>query len=303
MAADQPLRADPVARKTWRTLEPLHAMVYFAPEAAQTYTRLGFAVDAGYFVSRSAPMGAVDAATVVATFFNFEPGLVERCLDDAWSIASPETVTAARQEAADRALRRMLGDEVRTPEMARAAALARTAAEAAAEHIGGRPLFAGHAALPWPGPPHLVLWHAQTLLREYRGDGHIASLVTHGVDPVEALVLHAASGEAALGFLRATRGWSDEAWEAGVDRLVARGWLSPPDAAASTGGSGPGLSDEGASVRAAIETDTDRLAAVPYDALGDAACAELRGLVRPFSRAVVAASGLGPAAGAPAAAG
>ena len=85
-ATDDSAPADPIARKTWRTVEPLHAMVYFAPEAAASYSALGLSAEAGYFVSRSAPMGAVDAAVVVATFFNFEPGLVRsvhgRCLGD-----------------------------------------------------------------------------------------------------------------------------------------------------------------------------------------------------------------------------
>ncbi len=278
---------DPIARKTWRTVEPLHAMVYFAPEAAHSYSALGLSVEAGYFVSRSAPMGAVDAAVVVATFFNFEPGLVHRCMDGAWAATSPERVTAARAEAADEALRRMLGAVIDSPEMDRAAELARAAAEVAAGRPEGRPLFAGHAALSWPEPPHLVLWHAQTLLREFRGDGHVASLVANRLDPVEALVLHAASGEVAVGFLRATRGWSDADWEAAVGRLVARGWLSLGD------GGAPVLSQRGAAARSAIEAATDQMAAAPYQALGEDGCAELRALARPFSQAVVAASGMG----------
>jgi hypothetical protein len=292
-ATDQPGAADPIARKTWRTVEPIHAMVYFAPEAAASYSALGLSVEAGYFVSRSAPMGAVDAAVVIATFFNFEPGLVRRCMDGAWATTSPEKVTAARTRAADGALRRMLGEAVDSPGMARAAELARTAAEVAAGRPAGRPLFAGHAALPWPEPAHLVLWHAQTLLREFRGDGHIAALVANDLDPVEALVLHAASGEVAVGFLRATRAWPDADWAAGAGRLVARGWLSKGDE-----GGVPVLSPRGAAARRAIEAATDEMAAAPYQALGGEACAELRALVRPFSRTVVAAAGIAPAGGA-----
>ena len=295
MAPDAEDHTDPIARKTWRTLEPLHGMVYFAPEATAAYRELGYDAEAGYFVSRSAPMGAVDADAVVATFFNFEPGLVHRCMEGAWSVASPQAVTAARQRVADHALRRMLGDAVTTKEMARAAELARAAAEVAAMLRAGRPLFAGHAALDWPEPPHLVLWHAQTLLREFRGDGHVAVLVVEGLDPVEALVLHAASGEAATHFLRSTRGWPDGEWDAGVERLTGRGLLSTEDAAGVSGQLR--LSGAGADLRARIEATTDRLAAVPYDSLGEEDCAELRSLARPFSRTVVASSGFGSAAG------
>jgi hypothetical protein len=287
-------RADPApvspltARKTWRTVEPIHSMVYFAPEAAASYAELGLRGESGYFVSRSAPMGAVADSTVVATFFNFRPSLVNSAMAGAWESVSPHQVLAARLGGAGAALARMLGESVRSPEMERAATLARAAAERACERREGRPLFAGYAALEWPSEPHTVLWHAQTLLREFRGDGHIAALVMHDLDPVEALVMHAASGEVPVRFLRSTRGWTDDEWDGGVARLRARGWLAPaePDDA-------PVLSDEGRSVRERIEQWTDERAVHPYGALGEDGCTELRTLARPFSRTVVEAAGLG----------
>ena len=186
----------------------------------------------------------------------------------------------------------MLGDAVSAPEMERAAALARRAAERAAERYEGRPLFAAHAGLPWPDPPHLVLWHAQTLLREFRGDGHIAALVLHDLDPVEALGLHLATGDPPESFLRGTRGWPDDEWEAGVERLMARGLVlrvvpSGAHRASLT------LTDRGAALREAIEAQTDGASVVAYESLGEEGCAELRTLARPFSRAVVDAAGLG----------
>jgi len=206
-----------------------------------------------------------------------------------WDIAPPHAVLQAREEAADTALRRMLGVVVDSPEMERAALLVRRAAERATERCAGRPLFAGHAGLPWPATPHLVVWHAQTLLREFRGDGHLAALITNDLDPVEALVMHAASGEVPVPFLRGTRGWTDAEWEDGVARLRRRGWLAP-----EVGGDQPlSLSDEGAAVRQAIEDRTDELALYPYEALSEEECDELRALVRPFSRAVVDAAGFG----------
>src|SRR5437588_6928552 len=154
-----------VARKTWRTLEPLHGLIYFAPEATERYAALGIDGRAGYFASRAAAMGPVSAEVVIATFFNFNPELVRAGIPAAWQATTTDKVLAARLEAADAALRRALGDAVDAPEMARAAALARTAAEAACERVEGRPLFGGHARLDWPDEPHLVLCHAQTLLR------------------------------------------------------------------------------------------------------------------------------------------
>lgn len=234
-------------------------------------------------------MGAVGVDTVIATFYNFRPDLVRDAMSGVWATARPEAVLEARLEAADASLKRMLGDAVHSAEMRRAGDLARRAAERAADGSAGRPLFAGHAGLDWPEAAHLVLWHAQTLLREFRGDGHIAALVVHGLDPVEALVMHAASGEVATRFLRATRGWSDDEWDAGVERLRRRGWLEPADG----DGPAPVLSPSGAAARQAIEDATDQMAVHPYGAIGEEGCADLRALARPFSRTIVDASGFG----------
>lgn len=283
------------ARKTWRTLEPLHGMIYFAPEAARSYSDLGIPSTSGYFASRSAPMGAVGAEVVIATFFNFHPRVVRAAIPSVWTISSPEAVLEARVHSADTALRRMLGDAVGSPEMARAADLTRAVAERAADHVGGRPLFAGHARLAWPDSPHLVVWHGQTCLREFRGDGHIAALLLAEISPVEALVVHVASGEVPIDFLKSSRGWSDQEWDAGVERVRSRGWLNPQ----ASGDATLSLSEAGKTIRQRVEDETDVLATFPYGAIGEDGCAELRTLARPFSRAVVAAAGLGIAAAAP----
>jgi hypothetical protein len=266
-----------LARKTWRTLEPLHGMVYFVPEAAEAYGRLGIAGRAGYFASRAAPMGAVTADVVVSTFFNFNPDLVHAAIPAAWEVATPAAVVAARFEAVDAALRRLLGGEVlESDAMGRAAALARAAAEEAGRRVEGRPLAAGHADVAWPGIPHLVLWHAQSILREFRGDGHVAQLVVRGLSGLEALVTHAAAGDVPARLLRSTRGWPDDAWEGAVGALQQRGWLERGDELRFT----PWGRDQ----RQALEDGTDALAAAPYAFLGEERCAELRALVRPWSR-------------------
>ena len=160
---------------------------------------------------------------VIATFFNFWPQLVRRSLTGVWDITTPERVLAARLDGADRALRRAFGPEIDAPELSEVAAIARTAALAASEQLEGRPLFAGHAALPWPEPPHLVLWHAQSLLREFRGDGHVALLRAEGLSGVEALVVHGATGDVPAAVLQASRAWPQPDWDAAVERLRERG--------------------------------------------------------------------------------
>jgi hypothetical protein len=169
---------------------------------------------------------------------------------------------------------------VHGPEVAEAAGLARRAAESAAAYPQGRPLFAAHSALPWPDEPILVLWQAQTVLREFRGDGHVAALTLAGLSGLEALVLHAASGEVPVHFLRRSRGWSDEQWAGAVEDLRGRGLVE---------GDEPVLSATGRAQRDWIEAATDRLATSAYEVLGLEGCARLAELTRPLSRAVVKA--------------
>jgi len=266
------------ARKTWRTLEPVHGMIYFVPEAAEAYARLGITGRAGYFASRAAAMGAVTADVVVSTFFNFNPALVHEAIPASWDVATPGQLVAARFAAVDAAFRRLLGDGVvESEEMHRAAGLARTAAEAAS-HAGleGRPLAAAHTDVAWPDEPHLQLWHAQSILREYRGDGHVALLVVHGLSGIEALVTHAAAGDVPAHVLRSSRGWPDAVWNAAADALRDRGWLET--------GNELRFTEWGAAQRREIEDGTDALAASPYADLGDDRSAELRSLARPWSR-------------------
>ncbi len=164
-----------------------------------------------------------------------------------------------------------------------AAELARRAAIEATRWPEGRPLFAGHAALDWPDDPLVALWHAQSLLREFRGDGHVAAMTAEGVDGVEALILHAATGDVPAPILKGSRQWSDDDWSAGEDRLRSRGWLDADG----------GLTEAGRAHRTWVEDRTDALAAPAYAVLGEDGCARLRELCRPWSRAIVESGGLG----------
>ena len=271
---------DPIiARRTWRTAEPIHGMIYFSPEAAAAYESLGLTGRMGYFASRAAPMGAVPAEVVIATFYNFRPQLVRDAIPEAWSRATPAAILEARLDSADRALRRSVPDAIGSTDLAEAAALARRAAEVTCEHLDGRPLFAGHASLPWPSESHLVLWHAQSLLREFRGDGHIAALLTAGLNGLEAAITHVATGEVPGAVMLATRDWPADEWAAGVEGLRARGILEPGDELT--------LTEVGRAQRQWIEDATDAASVVAYEPLGEDGCARLRALARPLSKAIV----------------
>jgi hypothetical protein len=268
-----------------RSIEPLHSMVYFAPESEQQLTAAGLKPGRmSYFAGRSAPMGAVGAAVVAATFYNFNPDLVARVIPAAWALADPAALIPARLAAVDAALRRMVGDEaLAAPEIAEAAGLVRRAAEACRPE--GRPLGAAYLALDWPDEPHLALWHGLSVLREHRGDGHIAMLVGAGLSGVEAQVTHVATGRGFVpGFAMASRGWSQEQWDAAVTGLAERGLL---DAQGQ-------LTAAGRDLRRQIETDTDRLAVGPWAHLGADGAARLGQIGRGVVEALLAA-GIFPA--------
>ncbi|SFQ16604.1 hypothetical protein SAMN05421810_10510 [Amycolatopsis arida] len=268
-----------IAFRCHRVLDPLHSMIYFAPEAEECLTGAGLRPGRMcYFASRSAPMGAVGPGTVAATFFNFNPELVARHIPRAWELASPTDVVAARFAAVDAALRRLLGpDTLAGEQVAEAAELARAAAEGCVPE--GRPLYAGHADLDWPSEPHLVLWHAVSLLREFRGDGHVAALVGAGLNGLTALVTHTATGR---GFLepvaKVSRGWSDEQWSGTADRLREQGFLDERGA----------LTEQGQRLRDEVEAVTNSSAAAPWAWLGADKAERLHDLGRSLSRAIVA---------------
>jgi hypothetical protein len=261
VSVDQPPSAfdSAVVARAHRAIEPLHSHIYFAPEQDEHFAALGLRPGRmSYFAGRAAPMGAVGAGTVTATFYNFSPSLVAHMIPRAWALAAPEQVLAARLDAARAALTRLLGgpQAAGSPEVAELAELLREACAVLTPE--GRPLYAAHADLPWPEEPLLVLWHGATLLREHRGDGHIATLLHAGLTGLEALITHTATGRGFTeGAARATRGWADEEWAAGCAALADRGLVD-----------GAGLTADGESLRARIEGQTDALSADPWLLLG-----------------------------------
>ena len=245
-----------LARRAWTLYEPIHAIVYFAPEAPETYKAAGLRGGwMGYFASRSAPMGAVSAGLVTAVFHNFQPAMVARAIPDAWQFSSPERALRARSAVADSSLRRLWG-AVNSAQVGEAAATAMDLARGL--HGGGRPLYAATAAIEEPEAPHLKLWHACTLFREHRFDGHVAALTVHGLDGLESLITAVAAGSGVdAATIRRFRGWTEEEWDGGVERLRDRGIL---DAAGD-------LTAQGRALRMDVEEMTDRLAAGVWESM------------------------------------
>ncbi len=267
------------ARAVWQYGEPVHAIIYYAPERRAATDALGLKGGwMSYFGCRAAPLGAATAPVVSALFYNFHPQMVARAIPDVWSYAPPPALLDARRAAMDGAMRRVLGDEVvSSSSVARAAEL--TAAAVAGCNMAGRPMGAANQAVPEPDEPHLRLWQALTAMREHRGDGHVDRLVDAGVSPSEALVLQAATGRSPEDGLRSNRGWSADEWSAAAASLAARGLVDEDMR----------ITGAGAEIRQAIEDGTDRLAAPIVAAIGDDGADELVALLGPLADAVMAA--------------
>jgi hypothetical protein len=259
----------------WTLFEPVHVVTYFSAEARSAFTDAGLrGFWRGYFAGRAAPLGAVDAAPVTASFFTFAPPMVARAVPGVWELITPEEALAVRSAGAVAALRRLLVDQ--EAGVAAAADLLLRAADGV--DCAGRVLAAANAARPVQGDGEAGarLWHAATLLREHRGDGHFAALVAAGIDGCEALALRTGSGAGpSREQMQPVRGWTDEDWEQATARLTDRGWLDADGR----------VTADGAAARQAVEDATDLAAARPWARLGAAATEELAGLLAPLARA------------------
>ncbi|PEG37823.1 hypothetical protein CQY20_15145 [Mycolicibacterium agri] len=267
-------RQPQLARRFYDRFEPVHAVTYFSPESRAAFDDVGYrGFWMGYFAGRSAPLGRVAPGVVTALFYNFAASRVAKALPAAWEIASPDAALRAREDSAVAALRRYgLTDDT----VARAAELAAKAARSAP--VDGRPLFAANAALSWPTEPLPKLWHAVTLLREQRGDAHVAVLAASNVSGREANVLHAAAGRVPPEMIMRSRDYDDKQWRHYQNRLAERGLLDGDGA----------LTAAGREFKQHIENTTDALALSALDGLEDAEVEELFRTLTPITRAVVA---------------
>jgi Helix-turn-helix family len=305
------------ARTMWTLFEPVHAVTYFTADSRSAYERAGLrGFWRGYFAGRAAPLGAVSAPVVAASFFNFAPAFVGRAIPGVWELITPEEALRARLEGAVGALRGLLAG--RESEAVAAADLLWRAVEKL--DFPGRMLSAANAALPVPEDGLARLWQAATVLREHRGDGHFAALTAADIDGCEAVALRCLM-DMKRENLQPVRGWTDEAWDDALTRLAARGWIDEDggdgvaggangvsradgtsrssadgvggaggtggaDGAGGTGGAGTlTLTSAGREAHAAVENATDRAAARPWAKLGPEATAEIAAALTPISQA------------------
>ncbi len=269
-----------LARRAYETVEPFHIVAYFNPGLGDALGDLGIDAQAFYVGARAAPVGEARAAVITAAFYNFAPGVIEK----SWATA----LDAGLAEIDERRYV-MLGEQYRTIlagiDPGEIAALATEFGQLSADlPLAGRTLASAWAASEVPEEPVLALWRNVAVLREWRGDNHLAELVRHGLSGIEAGVFHEADlpdpdvRRRVMGrrFFRITRGWSEEQWGEAVARLAARGLVEGEPESHRLTAEGMALYDE-------IEAGTDAVSAAAF---GDAA-AGLIDRMRPISKAVI----------------
>lgn len=263
-----------ISRRLRDLCEPIAGCVYFVPEAQQGYKALGLESYAdSYFISRGAALGTPSGEAVTAAFGVFNPDIVIPAVNNGWSKTDSETILRARHDGATNALKRMLGEA----DPSAAVDILRPVMESV--DFAGRMLFAGLRGLAFPDEPLAQLWRVCDYVRERRGDGHIASWVAAGCDPLEISLLTELFWGLEVATYTFTRGWTKEQVEAGIDRLVEKGYVADRT-----------FTDAGRQYRRDIEAATDALEADIVDALGERA-EELFALLEPMQLAVLDAKG------------
>jgi hypothetical protein len=266
-----------IVRNVHMSINFAHRFVYFVPETADVYGALGANGQGTYFAVRTAPMGAVPDAVILATFYNFSERAVRSAeIAKVWAAASPEVLQAARfrvvRQALDRARVSYSDAEIQE---------ARTLIDpvVAGLNFAGKPLAAANATVPLPADPVAALWQQLTVIREWRGDVHISVLVANDVGPCECMVLQVGTGRFPLGITQATRQWNEQEWDAAIGKLAARGWVNADGS----------MTEAGSAAREQIELDTDRLCTSIWEPIGDSGAARLAELFDRIHVAMVAA--------------
>jgi hypothetical protein len=268
------------ARRMFELLEPICLVTFFADESNEELAALGHRTYwDGYFASRAAPLGRVPAQVVHAAFYSFAEGEAARHIPSAWETIPPETSFAAWRRGSVASVRRILGDELAdSPGLARAADLTTKAATSAP--TAGRVMYAGWRSLPVPSEPVTRLWHSATMLREHRGDGHVAALVGARIGGTEAHVLSALEmGIHPPESFGRIHHLPKERLAAVMDGLRERGLVDADSR----------FTDAGRETKLRIEALTDELAAAPYAALTSAELDELVAELEPITARLVAA--------------
>jgi hypothetical protein len=254
--ADTPIpeavRSGGPARRLRDACEPIAMHAVWNRLTIERLAGLGPDFLASYVGGRAASLGEPSPAVVAATFAWFEPTLIAGLYETARAAVSRDRLLATRDAATTESLAAVLaGDDP--------AGTADLLADAAERADGtGRPLFSGLRERGRPADPVQRLWWACDLIREHRGDTHVAVANSAGLGPIEMNILTECWHGMPLLSYTGTRGWPEAAMQAAVDGLEARGWLRDGT-----------LTSTGLAARAGLEDRTDVSEQVIVTALGD----------------------------------
>lgn len=242
------------ARRLRDAQEPIATQPIWSADAHRGYAELGLDFLTGYVAERSAALGA-DAPTslVVSAFGVFSPALLGGLYEQA-TAAPRDAVLATRTDGPARTVRAAL-DGVPEPDVADVVGVLRVGLDAA--DANARPLFAGLSGRAWPADIFAQLVHATDLLREHRGDSHLALCAVAGLDPIESNILTELYAGFPLFAYTGSRGWPEDEMGAAADRLRGRGLLD-----------GDRLAERGVAFREQLEAQTDHMQRPVIEAIG-----------------------------------
>jgi hypothetical protein len=222
-------------------------------------------------------MGQVSSYVVAATFAVFNPDIVIPAVDEGWKLTDAASICNARDRGAIAQLERILGASPKG--VKRAQEILQRAVDPL--RLEGRALFAGLRSLSMPTTALGATWRLADMLREYRGDSHIAAWVAEGLDAVEICLLTDAFSGLPMRTYSATRGWKTEQFDPATDRLVARGLLDA---------NGETFTSAGREIRSRIELNTDKQMHTAVHAIEDD-IPELIEILTPLGQAIKDAYG------------
>ncbi len=240
------------ARRLRDAVEPIATQGWWSRPASEQHATLGIGFFDAYVWGRAAALGTPTASVVVATFGVFEPAMLTAVYERAVASASRDDILAARAAGAIASLGSIVSDD-------EAAAVADPLLAALGTLDGmGRPLFSALRELPMASTAAGRLWRAAELVREHRGDGHLAACVAEGLTAIDSNILTELWLDFAIGEYSGTRGFGPDRVAAAVARLEGREWVA--DGA---------LTEAGRTVRDRVEAATDASEAALVAALGD----------------------------------
>lgn len=280
-------------------LNSLHSATYFSEAMGREYAKHG--IEAGLpanMAARSAPLGRVNPGVVTATFYNYSPSFVASIVPAVWDTVSPETMVQARFDGVAVFLHEIYGAREDIALLDDAAGDLATSLSPVldAMDFSGRALAAANFDVMKKHQPNTsfeALWDVATVAREFRGDGHVASLVATGMPGIDALLLDVATGASFKPrAAQRTRGYSDEEWTTAQARLAESELITVETD--ERGFDLPVITEAGRDLKAQVEELTDGTVAAAWSALDDEQIAALVPPSRTLIK-VLAQSGAFPA--------